>query len=58
VTAWDAAVDAHLLQTAGPESLKPLEAWSKVVTLEPGAKQSIHLTPVSFEKRQQAFAVR
>ena len=58
VTAWETNVSALFLQASGPDSLKPVEAKSKMVTLEPGGKQSIPLTAVPAAESQKAFAAR
>jgi hypothetical protein len=58
VTAWDRSESATWVQAAGLESLKPLEPWSKIVTLEPDGKQSIQLTVMSFADRKKAFGTR
>jgi hypothetical protein len=59
VTAWDRTCQvAFSTQALGPESLKPLEARSKIITLEASGKQSVELTPVTLAERQKAFAGR
>jgi hypothetical protein len=58
VTAWETNVTALFLQASGLDSLKPVEAKSQIVTLEPGGKQSMQLTAVSAAESQQAFGAR
>ena len=56
--AWEEDGFAPLLQSAGMEALKPLDAWSKVVELKAGGRESIELHWVSSEEKQRVFAAR
>jgi hypothetical protein len=58
VLAWEASGSALMLQGAGLESLKPLDAKSATVKLKPGGRATVQLNLVSAEEEERAFAVR
>jgi protocatechuate 3,4-dioxygenase beta subunit len=58
VLAWESYGSALMLQGAGLESLKPLDAKSATVKLESGGRETVQLNWVSAEEKEKAFAIR
>ena len=58
VLAWESPGSALLLQAAGLEALKPLDAKSATVKLKPGGRETVQLNWVSTEEKEKAFVVR
>ena len=58
VLAWEANGSALMLQSAGMDALKPLDAKSATVKLKPGGRETVQLNRVSAEEKERAFAVR
>jgi hypothetical protein len=58
VLAWEASGLALVLQGAGLEALKPLDAKSATVRLKPGGRETVQLNWVSAEEKEKAFSAR
>src|ERR1017187_4029008 len=58
VLAWESSGLALMLQGAGLEALKPLDAKSATMKLKSGGRETVQLNWVSSEEKEKAFVVR